>query len=59
MAVRVDLDISLDGVATTTDRTPENPFLAELGAEIMGAGPRPSVETAGGKGVRIHLTFRR
>jgi len=26
MAVRVDLDISLDGFATTTDQTPENPF---------------------------------
>src|SRR3569623_1188290 len=26
MAVRVDLLISLDGFATTTDQTPENPF---------------------------------
>ena len=26
MAVRVDLNISLDGIATTTDQTPENPF---------------------------------
>lgn len=26
MAVRVDLNISLDGFATTTDQTPENPF---------------------------------
>lgn len=26
MAVRVDLDVSLDGFATTTDQTPENPF---------------------------------
>jgi len=26
MAVRVDLNISLDGYATTTDQTPENPF---------------------------------
>jgi len=26
MAVRVDLNISLDGFATTTDQTRENPF---------------------------------
>ena len=26
MSVRVDLNISLDGFATTTDQTPENPF---------------------------------
>lgn len=26
MAVRIDLNISLDGFATTTDQTPENPF---------------------------------
>jgi len=26
MAVKVDLNISLDGFATTTDQTPENPF---------------------------------
>jgi len=26
MAVRVDLNISLDGFATTTDQTPESPF---------------------------------
>ena len=26
MAVRVDLNISLDGFATTTDQTPEDPF---------------------------------
>lgn len=26
MAIRVDLMISLDGFATTTDQTPENPF---------------------------------
>lgn len=26
MAVRIDLNISLDGYATTTDQTPENPF---------------------------------
>jgi hypothetical protein len=26
MAVRVDLLVSLDGFATTTDQTPENPF---------------------------------
>lgn len=29
MAVRVDLLISLDGFATTTDQTPENPFGAD------------------------------
>ncbi len=29
MAVRVDLMISLDGFATTTDQTPENPFGAD------------------------------
>jgi dihydrofolate reductase len=26
MAVRIDLNLSLDGFATTTDQTPENPF---------------------------------
>ena len=26
MAVRVDLNVSLDGFATTTDQTPEKPF---------------------------------
>lgn len=26
MAVRVDLLVSLDGFATTTDQTPDNPF---------------------------------
>ena len=29
MAVRIDLNISLDGFATTTDQTPENPFGAD------------------------------
>lgn len=29
MRVRVDLNISLDGFATTTDQTPENPFGAD------------------------------
>lgn len=29
MSVRVDLNISLDGFATTTDQTPENPFGAD------------------------------
>lgn len=29
MAVRVDLNISLDGFATTTDQTLENPFGAD------------------------------
>jgi len=31
MAVRVDLNISLDGFATTTDQTPENPFGLDWG----------------------------
>jgi dihydrofolate reductase len=31
MAVRVDLNISLDGFATTTDQTPENPFGQDWG----------------------------
>jgi dihydrofolate reductase len=31
MAVRVDLNISLDGYATTTDATPENPMGADWG----------------------------
>lgn len=31
MAVRVDLMISLDGYATTTDQTPENPFGEDWG----------------------------
>ena len=31
MAVRLDLNISLDGFATTTDQTPENPFGEDWG----------------------------
>lgn len=31
MAVRIDLNISLDGFATTTDATPENPFGLDWG----------------------------
>ncbi len=31
MAVRIDLNISLDGFATTTDSTPENPFGLDWG----------------------------
>lgn len=31
MAVRVDLNISLDGFATTTDQTPDNPFGQDWG----------------------------
>ncbi|BBH16778.1 DNA-binding protein [Nocardioides baekrokdamisoli] len=31
MAVRVDLNISLDGFGTTTDQTPENPFGEDWG----------------------------
>jgi dihydrofolate reductase len=36
MAVRVDLNISLDGFATTTDQTPENPF-GEDWSRLVGA----------------------
>ncbi len=36
MAVRVDLMVSLDGFATTTDQTPENPF-GEDWARLVGA----------------------
>jgi dihydrofolate reductase len=36
MAVRADLLISLDGFATTTDKTPENPFGADW-ARLVGA----------------------
>lgn len=36
MAVRVDLNISLDGFATTTDQTPENPFGHDWG-RLVGA----------------------
>ncbi|KHK96259.1 deaminase/reductase [Microbacterium mangrovi] len=35
-AVRVDLNISLDGYATTTDQTPENPFGHDWG-RLVGA----------------------
>ncbi len=31
MAVRVDLNISLDGFATTTDQTPDDPFEQDWG----------------------------
>lgn len=31
MAVRIDLNVSLDGYATTTDQTPENPFGEDWG----------------------------
>lgn len=31
MAVRIDLNVSLDGFATTTDATPENPFGMDWG----------------------------
>src|ERR1700710_1370473 len=31
MAVRIDLNISLDGVAVTTDQTPENPMGEDWG----------------------------
>ena len=36
MAVRVDLNISLDGFATTTDQTPDNPFGDDWG-RLVGA----------------------
>ena len=36
MAVRVDLNISLDGFATTTDQTPEDPFGQDWG-RLVGA----------------------
>ena len=36
MTVRVDLNISLDGFATTTDQTPENPFGEDWG-RLVGA----------------------
>ncbi|MBD8044563.1 dihydrofolate reductase family protein [Arthrobacter sp. Sa2BUA2] len=36
MAVRVDLNISLDGYATTTDQTPEHPFGQDWG-RLVGA----------------------
>lgn len=36
MAVRVDLNISLDGFTTTTDQTPENPF-GEDWSRLVGA----------------------
>ena len=36
MAVRVDLNISLDGFATTTDQTPDNPFGQDWG-RLVGA----------------------
>ena len=36
MAVRVDLNISLDGFATTTDQTPESPFGEDWG-RLVGA----------------------
>ena len=45
MAVRVDLNISLDGFATTTDQTPENLFGPDwarlVDAYVATAVPRP------------------
>jgi len=38
MAVRIDLNISLDGFATTTDQTPENPFRARVMHDTTGEG---------------------
>ena len=34
MAVRVDVNISLDGFATTTDQTPDNPFGHDWGRRV-------------------------
>ena len=42
MAVRVDLNISLDGYATTTDQTPENPFGEDWGRLV---GPYTATRT--------------
>ena len=42
MAVRVDLNISLDGYATTTDQTPENPFGQDWGRLV---GPYAATRT--------------
>lgn len=35
MPVRVDLMMSLDGFATTTDSTPDKPFGADWGAQWL------------------------
>ena len=35
MAVRVDLNISLDGFATTTDQTPEDPMGQDGGVSSL------------------------
>ncbi|MFZ3451920.1 dihydrofolate reductase family protein [Arthrobacter sp. 7Tela_A1] len=42
MAVRVDLNISLDGYATTTDQTPEHPFGQDWGRLV---GPYVATRT--------------
>ncbi|MDF2496550.1 MAG: dihydrofolate reductase family protein [Arthrobacter koreensis] len=42
MAVRVDLNISLDGYATTTDQTPEKPFGEDWGRLV---GPYTATRT--------------
>ncbi len=42
MATRVDLNISLDGYATTTDQTPENPFGEDWGRLV---GPYTATKT--------------
>ena len=50
MAVRVDLNISLDGFATTTDQTPEDPFgpdWARLVEAYVGDPHVPSPSAAG------------
>lgn len=43
MAVRVDLNASLDGFATTTDQTPDNPMSEDwsrpVGAYVAAASP--------------------
>lgn len=45
MAVRVDLNVSLDGFATTTDQTPDNPMSEDwsrLVAAYVTTAPPPT-----------------
>ena len=64
MAVRVDLNISLDGFATTTDQTPENPLGPDWAHLTEGLHRDPHVPRPGAaRHVRpsgiTHLTFSR
>ena len=44
MAVRVDVNISLDGCATTTDQNPDNPFGHDWGRLVSAyVATRPPV----------------